>query len=150
MKRDLAREIYKAFSTHQKKNRTSANPELRERVDDPRPIASILNELVEQRDWKQGVAEGTLFTQWSEVVGDEIAEHTTPISIAEGHLTIQASSTAWASQLTVISQQLLASISKSAPGALVESISIVGPNGPTWKRGVRTIRNARGPRDTYG
>lgn len=150
MKRDLAREIYKAFSTHQKKNRSAATAEVRERVDDPKPISSILSELVEQRDWKQGVAEGTLFTQWREVVGAEIAEHTTPISISEGHLTIQATSTAWASQLTVISQQLLASISRSAPGALVESISIIGPDGPTWKRGVRTIRNARGPRDTYG
>ncbi|NCW43452.1 MAG: DUF721 domain-containing protein, partial [Actinobacteria bacterium] len=26
----------------------------------------------------------------------------------------------------------------------------IGPQAPSWKKGVRVIRNARGPRDTYG
>jgi predicted nucleic acid-binding Zn ribbon protein len=25
----------------------------------------------------------------------------------------------------------------------------LGPNAPSWKKGIRTIRGARGPRDTY-
>jgi hypothetical protein len=28
-------------------------------------------------------------------------------------------------------------------------LAIIGPQTPTWKKGIRTIRNARGPRDTY-
>jgi hypothetical protein len=37
-----------------------------------------------------------------------------------------------------------------APGALVESLDFIGPTAPSWKRGLRTISNGRGPRDTYG
>jgi predicted nucleic acid-binding Zn ribbon protein len=27
---------------------------------------------------------------------------------------------------------------------------VIGPQAPSWKRGIRSIRGARGPRDTYG
>jgi predicted nucleic acid-binding Zn ribbon protein len=27
---------------------------------------------------------------------------------------------------------------------------VIGPHAPSWKRGIRSIRGARGPRDTYG
>jgi predicted nucleic acid-binding Zn ribbon protein len=29
-------------------------------------------------------------------------------------------------------------------------LAFIGPQAPTWKKGLRTIRGARGPRDTYG
>ena len=45
---------------------------------------------------------------------------------------------------------LLKTISNSAPGALVEQLNVIGPHAPSWKRGLRSIRGAKGPRDTYG
>lgn len=110
----------------------------------------MLNNLIQDREWQSGIAEGNLFANWEKLVGAEIAEHTEPIAILDGVLTIKTSSTAWAVQLNLISNDLLASLQASAPGALVEKLSIIGPQGPNWKRGVRTIRGARGPRDTYG
>ena len=80
----------------------------------------------------------------------EIAQHSTPISLTEGRLTIQSSSTAWATQLNIMKDSLRETISNTAPGALVEELYIIGPNVPNWKKGLRTIRGARGPRDTYG
>jgi predicted nucleic acid-binding Zn ribbon protein len=44
---------------------------------------------------------------------------------------------------------LLKTITTSAPGALVDSLVILGPHAPSWKKGIRTIKGARGPRDTY-
>ncbi|MEI6867605.1 MAG: DciA family protein [Actinomycetes bacterium] len=149
MKRDLARELYRSFRGHPKKSPTSDSPENRQRVDDPQPLSLALTELVKSRDWRQGIAEGTLFTEWERVVGTEIATHAQPISLVDGRLTIQTTATAWATQLTLISSQLLATISSSAPGALVEEIVVIGPHAPSWKKGIRTIRGARGPRDTY-
>jgi predicted nucleic acid-binding Zn ribbon protein len=32
----------------------------------------------------------------------------------------------------------------------VEEIVVLPPGAPSWKKGIRTIRNSRGPRDTYG
>ena len=150
MKHDLARELYKSWRNNAKRSRNNPVEEVRERVEDPQPLNKVLSDLVTSRDWKQGIAEGTLFTEWKNVVGPDVAQHSTPITLVDGVLTIQTSSTAWATQLTAISQSLVKQISSSAPGALVESLVIIGPHAPSWKKGLRTIKNHRGPRDTYG
>jgi predicted nucleic acid-binding Zn ribbon protein len=117
---------------------------------DPTLISDVLTNLVADRQWESGLAEGNLFAQWEKIVGSDIATHTTPISILDSVLLIQCSSTAWATQLQAVHDQLVTTISSSAPGALVESLRFTGPAGPSWKKGIRTIRGARGPRDTYG
>jgi len=89
-------------------------------------------------------------TTWAQVVGADIAQHTTPLSMLDGRLLVQCSSTAWATQLNLVGPSLLETIKASAPGALVESLDFIGPAAPSWKRGLRTISNGRGPRDTYG
>lgn len=151
MKVDLARELYKNWRDNSRKvKRNEATEQSRIKVDDPQPLMSVLSELVETRDWRQGIAEGSLFTEWLQVVGADIGAHSSPISLVDGLLTIQASSSAWATQLTLMTSNLLSTISNSAPGALVEEIVVLPPGAPSWKKGIRTIRNARGPRDTYG
>jgi len=149
VKRDIARELFRSYRSNLRKKRDS-QPEERRESTDPQQINSILNEIVESRDWRKGIAEGTLFSDWRAIVGDEIAEHSTPVTMYEGRLTIQTSSTAWSTQLRLMQGDLLRTIQKSSPGALVEELSIIGPHAPSWKRGLRTIRGAQGPRDTFG
>ena len=151
-KRDLALDLFRSFQTGEQGKRARKR-EVRESstiTSDPQPIKDLLNNLVTERNWDTGIAEGTLFSTWEEIVGSEISLHANPISLLDGVLTIQSSSTAWATQLRLIGAELLDSIQRSAPGALVESISLIGPQGPSWKKGIRSIRGARGPRDTYG
>ncbi|CAB4725464.1 unannotated protein [freshwater metagenome] len=151
MKRDLAKDLYKFYRSGFKKLKNSdPSNENRERNTDPQSIQSILSEVISNRNWSQGVAEGSLFSDWKMIVGDEIAEHTTPISLVDGKLTIQSSSTAWSTQMRLMKSDLLKTISTTAPGALVEELIFIGPNAPSWKRGLRSIKGARGPRDTYG
>ena len=147
--RDLARDMYRAWRNQIRKSRTTQANESRERVDDPLKLNSILDEIVVKREWQQGIAEGSLFTEWANVVGSDIASHCTPLSLVDGALLIQTTSTAWAVQLTTMKSALLKTISTSAPGALVEELTIIGPGAPSWKKGLRTIKGARGPRDTY-
>ena len=153
-KRDLAKDLFTSYKTgFVKKPRGEKNNLNREgnlKPTDPQLISDVLKNLIQDREWQSGIAEGNLFANWENIVGAEIAEHTEPIAILEGVLTIRTSSTAWATQLNLISNDVLASLQASAPGALVEKLSIIGPQGPTWKRGLRTIRGARGPRDTFG
>lgn len=150
-KRDLALDLFKSFKTNttRKTDKTGPTPQI-EKPGDPELISGVLNNLIADRDWDSGLAEGNLFVQWKKIIGEEIAQHTTPISILDGVLTIQTTSTAWATQLQLISNDLLATIQKDATGVLIEKLVFFGPAGPTWKKGIRTIRNARGPRDTYG
>lgn len=151
MKDDFARELYKTWRESSRRKRQQTTQDLpRAKVDDPQSLSSVLSELVEARDWRQGIAEGSLFTEWLQVVGPDVGSHSTPISLLDGLLTIQATSSAWATQLTLMKTNLLKTISNSAPGALVEEIVVLPPGAPSWKKGIRTIRNSRGPRDTYG
>jgi predicted nucleic acid-binding Zn ribbon protein len=149
MKRDIARELFRSYRSGLRKKKEVIQEE-RSELGDPKNIGAILNELIDTRDWRQGVAEGNLFSDWKEIVGADIAEHSTPITLFEGKLTIQTTSTAWSTQLRLMQSDLLKTIRQSAPGALVEELSIIGPHAPSWKRGLRTIRGARGPRDTFG
>jgi predicted nucleic acid-binding Zn ribbon protein len=149
MKRDIARELFRSYRSGLRKKKEIVQEE-RTELGDPQNIGAILNELVSARDWRQGIAEGNLFSDWREIVGADIAEHSTPITLYEGKLTIQTSSTAWSTQLRLMQGDLLKTIRQSAPGALVEELAIIGPHAPSWKRGLRTIRGARGPRDTFG
>ena len=148
MARDLAREMYRAFRSSPKRFRRGED-ESRTKVDDPQALGDVLEELVKKRDWTRGLAEGNIFTEWEKVVGNDLATHCKPITLVEGRLTIQASATAWATQLNLMKEDLLKTISNSAPGALVEELNIIGPHAPNWKKGLRTIRGSRGPRDTY-
>jgi predicted nucleic acid-binding Zn ribbon protein len=148
-KRDLALDLFRSYKTgFVKKSRP--RPERGQSPGDPTLVANILEDLVKDREWDSGLAEGNLFATWATIVGSDIASHTEPISLIEGKLLVQCSSTAWATQLTLTHSDVLKSIQSSAPGALVEAIRFIGPQAPSWKRGLRSISNGRGPRDTYG
>ncbi len=147
---DLALELFRNYKTGFIKKVKKDPVERNATPGDPTLISDVLTNLVADRQWESGLAEGNLFAQWEKIVGSDIASHTTPISILDGVLLIQCSSTAWATQLQAVHDQLVTTISSSAPGALVESLRFTGPATPSWKKGIRTIRGARGPRDTYG
>jgi predicted nucleic acid-binding Zn ribbon protein len=149
-KRDIARELFKSFKTQTRRNKKIVENEDRIHLSDPQPLSSVFNEVIANRDWKQGIAEGNLFSEWEKIVGSDVAQHASPLTLLEGKLTIQTTSTAWATQLRLISADLLKTIRDSAPGALVDELVILGPHAPSWKRGLRTIRGSKGPRDTYG
>jgi len=148
-KRDFALDLFNSYKTGYTKKKKVIE-ERTQTPGDPTLIANVLNDLIQQRQWDEGLAEGTLFATWAQVVGPEIGQHTTPLSMLDGRLLVQCSSTAWATQLTLVGSTLLETIRSSAPGALVESLEFIGPQAPSWKRGLRTISNGRGPRDTYG
>ena len=148
-KRDLALDLFRSFQS-EKKFRKKTVRDSHAPTGEPQLLSDLLSALVDEREWRTGIAEGTLFLNWEQVLGPQIFEHASPISLLDGILTIKTTSTAWATQLKLVAPDILATIQKSAPGALVESLSIIGPNGPSWKKGLRTIRGARGPRDTYG
>lgn len=162
MKRDLARELYRSFkSSHgrfkrRNQERSQNTSDISNALNtaftekDPMPLSLLLGDLVDSRDWHQPLAEGNLFALWSEIVGDEVADHSEPITLLDGRLTIRASSTAWATQLTLLTPSLLEKISSSAPGVLVDELVVLGPIAPSWRKGLRTIKGAKGPRDTYG
>lgn len=116
---------------------------------DPQPLGGAARELAKTRGWSPRVAEGTVFAQWAQVVGEQIAEHAQPSALRDGVLSVTAESTAWATQLRMVQAQLLAKIAAAVGDGVVTSLRITGPTAPSWRKGPRHI-SGRGPRDTYG
>jgi predicted nucleic acid-binding Zn ribbon protein len=116
---------------------------------DPQPFSEVLAKLVKARGWERPAAEATLFARWEQVVGAEIADHCHPVKLDGGELTIEATSTSWATQLRLLAGSILKKIAAEVGHNVVTRLRVHGPAAPSWNRGPRRVRG-RGPRDTYG
>ncbi|WP_407940536.1 DUF721 domain-containing protein [Micromonospora purpureochromogenes] len=116
---------------------------------DPQPLGVVLERLMKARGWQQPAAEATVFGAWEKVVGPEIAQHSRPVKLEDGELTVEARSTAWATQLRLLAGSLLKRIAGEVGHNVVRKLHIHGPAAPSWSKGPRRVRG-RGPRDTYG
>jgi predicted nucleic acid-binding Zn ribbon protein len=117
---------------------------------DPQPVGQVLSGYVQDRGWERPLAEGRVFTDWSQLVGHDVAAHCEPVSLLDGELRIAAQSTAWATQLRLLAGTLLARLVAELGPQVVTKLHITGPVAPSWKHGGRSVRGHRGPRDTYG
>ena len=116
---------------------------------DPQPFGRLVARVSLDRGWSPRLTDATVLGRWTQLVGPDIADHCTPLSLRDGELVLQAESTAWATQLRTLSRQLLHRIAVGVGKDVVRRIRVVGPSGPTWRHGPRHVRG-RGPRDTYG
>ena len=117
---------------------------------DPKLLGDQLDQFVVERGWAVDVAVGAVIGRWPQIVGPDIAQHCTPVDFVEGVLTIRADSTAWATQLRLLSSSLLGRLAEDVGEGTVAELKVVGPGAPSWSRGQRRANDGRGPRDTYG
>jgi predicted nucleic acid-binding Zn ribbon protein len=116
---------------------------------DPQPLGRLAAKMAKSQGWNEQLVSASVFGRWAELVGADVAEHATPISLKDGELTVAASSTAWATQLRTLQRQLLGKIAAGLGPNVVRRMKIQGPSAPTWRKGPRHAPG-RGPRDTYG
>lgn len=116
---------------------------------DPLGLGKVVGRLVAERGWTSPVAVGSVMAEWPALVGPEIAAHCTPESFTDTTLHVRCDSTAWATQLRLLSISLLDKFRTELGDGVVTSIQVLGPAAPNWRKGGRSV-NGRGPRDTYG
>ena len=80
----------------------------------------------------------------------EVAQHCTPESFNDGKLLVRTDSTAWATQLRLLAPTVVRRLNQELGHGTVTLIEVAGPHLPNWKKGPRSVRDGRGPRDTYG
>ncbi len=162
---DLAREALRAAQASAKArgrgrtgNTGTASPMARRRrrwsgpkpdERDPQPLGTLVSRLADDRGWAEKLAGGEVFSRWSALVGADVAEHAEPVNLRDGELTVQADSTAWATQLRLLRRPLLAKIAAGVGNGVVKRLKVAGPSAPSWRHGTRHVPG-RGPRDTYG
>ena len=123
---------------------------------DPQTLDATIGRLISEQGWVTDVRVHGVFSRWDVIVGREVASHSRPVAFdrgepgAGGRLTVRTDSTAWATQLRLLAAQLVLRLNQELGDGTVALIEVQGPELPHWKRGLRSVRGGRGPRDTYG
>ncbi|WP_313812528.1 DciA family protein [Glutamicibacter sp.] len=116
---------------------------------DPRSIGDVVSRMSKARGWNTQVAVGSVLGRWDELVGERIAQHCKPESFENSVVIVRCDSTSWATQLKLMTHQLLKKFDAELGPGIVTVIRVLGPNAPSWRHGSRSVAG-RGPRDTYG
>ncbi len=116
---------------------------------DPSLLGDQVDRLMLDRGWNVDVAVGSVMGRWPAIVGTDVAEHCTPVTFSDGVLTVRADSTAWATQLRLMSSSILGRLELEVGKDVVTELRVQGPSAPSWVRGPRKVTGP-GPRDTYG
>ena len=116
---------------------------------DPVRFGAAITRLVADRGWENTASAASALANWDRLVGAELAEHCRPASLVDGELVLVAESSAWATQLRLLTRTLQARLTEQLGAGVVSSIVVRGPAGPDWRKGPRRVQG-RGPRDTYG
>ncbi len=160
---DLARSIARSLAgANRPARRTTRRPGSRPRRTDgatsgahpddrdPQLLDSTIGRLVAEQGWATDVRVHGVFSRWDHLVGREVALHCRPESFADGKLTVRTDSTAWATQMRLLAATVVRRLNEELGDGTVTVIDVLGPHGPSWRKGPRSVRDGRGPRDTYG
>jgi predicted nucleic acid-binding Zn ribbon protein len=116
---------------------------------DPLSLGVAIEKLVVASGWQENIDRESVVLHWAEIAGPDVAQHSDPVSLEHGMLTVKCGSTAWAKQLQFMRAGILTRIQEQYPNAGVDNLRFIGPDVPSWKWGTRAVPG-RGPRDTYG
>ena len=125
--------------------RSGAGPDGR----DPVRLGAMVRRLVAERGWEETTTAAGVLANWDTLVGPEIADHCRPQSLTDGELVLVAESSAWATQLRLLTRTLASRLAERVGEGVVTSILVRGPVQADWRKGPRRVQG-RGPRDTYG
>lgn len=117
---------------------------------DPQPLGRAVNKFITARGWSTQLGLRAIVAQWADLVGPTNAAHSQPEAFSNGVLRVRAESTTWATALRTLAPQVVAKLNEALGEATVQRIDVHGPSAPSWKHGIRVVRDGRGPRDTYG
>jgi predicted nucleic acid-binding Zn ribbon protein len=121
---------------------------------DPQLLDSTIGRLIAEQGWGTDVRVHGVFSRWDGMVGREVAQHCRPEAFDRtetgGRLVVRTDSTAWATQMKLLAPTVVRRLNEELGDGTVTVIDVQGPHGPSWKRGLRSVRDGRGPRDTYG
>lgn len=117
---------------------------------DPQLLGAMVDKLIGDQGWELELRVRGVFVRWPELVGDEVGAHSMPETFTDGKLVVRTDSTAWATQLKLLAPTVLRRLNEDLGDGTVTVLEVLGPHGPSWKKGRLSSRDGRGPRDTYG
>jgi hypothetical protein len=95
------------------------------RSSDPVSIGDVVDGLLAEDVFQRGMPVAQLTRAWPEVVGERLAEATTPVSLEAGCLVVRATDGPWGSQARYLAKEIRARADEALGGGVVTSIRVV-------------------------
>ena len=89
-----------------------------------RRIGEDLDVLVRRFGAPGGAKAAAVFTRWADAVGDAVASHATPLSLRGTTLVVGVDAPAYATQLRMLTPQLLARLADLAGPGVVDAVEV--------------------------
>ena len=119
----------------------------RRKAGDMEPLGDVVTDMAGQFGWQLSLQ--VIQAGWPQIAGDVNAAHSQPERLDKTVLTVRTDSSTWASALRLMAPQLVAKLNESLGDGSITRVDVAPPKGPTWKHGPKSVRDGRGPRDTY-
>lgn len=103
----------------------------------PQPLGDVFSKFIAQRGWKEPVAVGSVLADWESIVGRQIAENAKVETFENARLVLRTTSTAWATQLKLLTPQLMHKFDEILGPGVITHLEIRGPAGGSYGRGRR-------------
>jgi predicted nucleic acid-binding Zn ribbon protein len=91
---------------------------------DPRPLGETVDRLVRSMGAPSADVTRSLFADWTEIVGAQLAAHARPHALRERTLVVAVSDPAWATQLRFLESELLDRIAAATGSDEVTAIEV--------------------------
>ncbi|MDH4140233.1 MAG: DUF721 domain-containing protein [Coriobacteriia bacterium] len=88
----------------------------------PRSLGDGLRRLTDRLGGRERGAELRISSAWADVVGEEIARHTAVLGLRNGELLVGTDSPAWAGELSLMAEDLLARLGEATGERRVRSL----------------------------
>ncbi len=92
---------------------------------EPRTIQEVLARLQRELQMPDVSGLAALGDSWSEIVGVQLAQHTTPLSVHDGLLTVGVDDKVWMTQLRYLETQLVEACSRFVGAGSVTKVHMV-------------------------
>lgn len=90
----------------------------RRRSSDPAPLGEAIDALLARMHGPDRKAAGSVFSRWTEIVGESVATHATPVKLADRTLLVEVDDQAWLTQLRFLSKDLLTTLRSHTDDAI--------------------------------
>jgi predicted nucleic acid-binding Zn ribbon protein len=97
----------------------------------PKPVCmrDVLSELCHRWGIERKVKEYSALSQWSQIVGEKIAEKAKPIGIERGKLFVQVDSSSWRNELTFLKREIKDKMNRAVGSPVIKDIIFSGQKG---------------------
>ncbi|MCY4279320.1 MAG: DUF721 domain-containing protein [Acidimicrobiaceae bacterium] len=87
-------------------------------------LSESLERLLDSMDAPPADLLSTVFGDWAQIVGAEVARHCRPVSLDGDRLVVEAADPVWASELKWLSDQLLRRLAETPSGDRLKAITV--------------------------